>query len=116
MLDLKYFSLVHWLLDSILSPTPPPAGPGVKSVIVRTTCGSLDGPFFDHSFASILESMLDSLWVRFGLLSDTFWLLPWGPKSGQVGPKLRLEASFFENDDFHADQGIQTFLTVCKFH
>ena len=62
----------------------------------RTTYGALDGPFFDHFFASILDSILDSFWARLGFLLAPFW----EPKSGQVGPKMRLERIFVRKYKF----------------
>ena len=54
--------------------------------------GALGGPFFDHFFASILDSILDSFWVRFGLVLAAFG----GVKSSQDRPKTRLETTFYQ--------------------
>ena len=69
VLDLKYGSLV----DSIDPPPTPPSGhPGLKSVRAKACHGALGRPFFDHFFESILKSILDSFWVRFGLVLGSF--------------------------------------------
>ena len=72
VLDLKYGPL-DFGSRADPPPTLPRRAPGPKSAIVRTTCGALGGPFFDHFFASILSSILDSFWVRFGLVLGSFW-------------------------------------------
>ena len=44
-----------------------------------------------------MDSILDSFWVRFGLVLGYFWEL----NSSQVGTNMHLEVVFFENVDFH---------------
>ena len=63
--------------------------------ILNACHGALGGPFFDHFFASILDSILDSSWVRFGLVLGASWD-PFGVKLGQ---KCVLNRHLFENDD-----------------
>ena len=77
---------------------PPRRASGPKSVIVRTTCGALRGPFCDHFFATILTSVLDSFGGRLRLL----WAAFWGVESSQVGTKCVLKHIFVcENVDVH---------------
>ena len=61
--------------------------------------GALGGPFFDHFFASILSSILDSFWVRFGLVLGAFWDPFGGPNRVKLGQKCVLDRHLFENDD-----------------
>ena len=75
---------------------PPRRAPGPKSVIARTTCGALEGPFFDHFFASILDSILDSSWVRFGLVLGAFWDPFGSPNPVKLGQKSILKRSLFK--------------------
>ena len=99
MLDLKY-----WSFGCLVDPPLPPSGhPGPKCVKVKACHGALGGPFFDHFFASILDSILDSFWIRFGLVLDLFWI-PFGSSNRvKLGQECVLSGNFFENVDFHAD-------------
>ena len=63
--------------------------------------GALGCPFFDHFFVSILDSILDSSWVRFGLVLGAFWDPFGSPNRVKLGQKCVLKRSFFENVDFH---------------
>ena len=100
MLDLKP-QVFGCLLDP--PPTPPRGHLGPKSVEANVWHGALGGPFFDHCFASILDSIWDSFWVRFGLVLGSFWR-PFGdPDRVKLDPKCILNRHFFENADFHAD-------------
>ena len=65
--------------------------------------GALGRPFFDHFFASILGSNLDSFWVRFGLVLGPFWTPFGSPNRVKLGQNCVLSGHFFENADFHAD-------------
>ena len=63
--------------------------------------GALGGPFFDHFFASILDSILDSSWVRFGLVLGAFWD-PFGSLNRvKLDQKCVLSRHLFENNDVH---------------
>ena len=65
VLDLGEGSLV----DSIdPPPTPPDGHSGLRMSTLNAWHGALGGPFFYHFSASIFDSILDSLWVRFGLV------------------------------------------------
>jgi len=55
----------------LISPYPPSGHLGSKSVRVNAWHGALGRPFFDHFLGSILDSILDSSWVRFGLVLGT---------------------------------------------
>ena len=53
-----------------------------------------------HFFASILDSILDSFWIRFGLVLGSFWT-PFGhPNRVKLGLKCVLSRHYFENVDF----------------
>ena len=96
MLDLKY-----WSLGCLVDPPNPPSGHlGPRMSTFNACHGALGGPLFDHFFASILSSILDSFWIRFGprlgLLLGPFWV----PKSGQVGPRSGLASPFFRKCRF----------------
>ena len=56
--------------------------------------GALGRPFFDHFFASILDSIFDSSWVCFGLVLGAFWAPFGSPNRVKWGQKMDLEASF----------------------
>ena len=67
--------------------------------IVNACRGALGGPFFDHFFASILDSILDSSWVRFGLVLGASWDPFGSPNRIKLGQKCVLNHNLFENDD-----------------
>ena len=76
--------------------------------------GALGGPLFDHFFASILDSILDSFWIRFGLVLDLFWI-PFGSSNRvKLGQECVLSGNFFENADFHA--GLRFSMFFCFFY
>ena len=61
--------------------------------------GALGGPFFDHFVALILDSILDSLFVRFGIVLGSF-RDPFGsPNRVKLGQKCVLNRHLFENGD-----------------
>ena len=63
---------------------------------VKACHGALGGPYFDNFFASISDSILDSIWARLELL-----LVPFGsPNRVKLGPKCVLSDHLFENVDF----------------
>ena len=96
MLDLQYGSFV----DSVDPPYPPGGASGPKNVRAKAWRGALGGQFFDHFFVSILSSILDSFWIRFGVVLGSFWR-PFGkPNRVKLGPKRVLSRHFFENVDF----------------
>ena len=97
VLDLQYGSLDVGLN----TPQTPPEGPqGRACPPSMSLTAPLGGSFCDHFIASILSSVLDSFWIRFGLVLGSFWD-PFGTPNRQVGSKMRLEASLFENADLH---------------
>ena len=57
--------------------------------------GALGRPFFDHFFASIL----DSSWDRFELVLDAFWNPFGSPHRVKLGLKCVLNRHLLENDD-----------------
>ena len=91
-----------WLIQLI--PPYPPGGPsGLKSVRANACHGAPGGPFFDHFSASIFRSILDSFWIRFGLVLGPFWTPFGSPNRVKLGQKCILSGHFFENADFHVD-------------
>ena len=66
---------------------------------VNASYGALGRPFFDNFFASILESILDSSWVRFGLVLGASWDPLGSPNQVKLGQKCVLNSHLFENDD-----------------
>ena len=100
-----------WVFGTSIDPPPTPSrrASGPKSVIPRTTCGALGGPFFDYLFASILDSILESSWVRFGLVLGASWEPFGSPNRVKLGQKCILSSHFFENADFHADLRFSMF-------
>ena len=96
MLDLEYGSLVDYLIPP---PTPPSGHLGPQSVRANACHGALGRPFFDHFFASILDSILDSSWDRFGLVLDAFWNPFGNPNWVKLGQKCVLNRHLLENDD-----------------
>ena len=92
------FGLI-WLIP----PYPPSGHLGLKSVRVNACHGALGRPFFDHFFASILDSILDSSWVRFGLVLGASWDPFGSPNRVKLGQKCVLNRHLFKNCDFHAD-------------
>ena len=95
--------LTPWLGNNLFSPYPPRRASGPKSVRAKAWHGALGGPFFDHFFASILDSILDSSWVRFGLVLGSFWHAFGSPNRVKLDTKSVLKRYFFKNVDFHAD-------------
>ena len=87
-----------WVFGCSIDPPPTPSrrASGSRMSTAKASCGALGGPFFDHFFALILNSILDSFWIRFGLVLVAFWEV----KSGHVGTKMRLEALFFRKCRF----------------
>ena len=67
--------------------------------ILNVCHGALGGPFFDHFFASILDSILDSSWVRFGLVLGASWDPLGSPNRVKLGQKSVLNRHLFENGD-----------------
>ena len=65
--------------------------------------GALGGPFFDYFFASILDSILDSSWVRSGVVLGAFWDPFGGPNRVKLGQKCVLNHICSKSHDFHAD-------------
>ena len=55
--------------------------------------------FCDHLFASILDLILDSSWVHFGLVLGAFWDPFGSPNPVKLGQKCVLNRHVFENDD-----------------
>ena len=49
-------------------PTPSQRASGPRMCTPNVCHGALGGPLCDHFFASILKSILDSFWVRLGLV------------------------------------------------
>ena len=92
MLDLQY-----WSRGCLVDPPLPPSGHlGPKSVRANAWHGVLGGPFFDNFFETILDSILDSSWVRFGLVLGASWD-PFGrPNRVKLGQKICLEPSFVQ--------------------
>ena len=106
MLDLKY-----WSFGCLVDPPYSPSGHlGLKSVRVNASHGSLGCPFVDHFFASILDSILDSFWIGFGLVLGSFWTPFGSPNRVKLGSKCVLSRHFFEKLDFHADLRFPRFL------
>ena len=88
------FGLI-WLIP----PDPPSGHLGPRMSTVNASHGALGGPFFDNFFASILDSILDSSWVRFGLVLGAFWD-PFGrPNRVKLGQKSILKRSLFKKVD-----------------
>ena len=85
------FGLI-WLIP----PYPPSGHLGPR---MSTVNGALGRPFFDHFFASILDSILDSSWVRFGLVLGAFWDPFGSPNPLKLSQKCVLNRHLFENDD-----------------
>ena len=87
-----------------LIPPYPPSGHLVPRMSILNAChGALGGPFFDHFFASILNSILDAFWIRFELVLGSFWTSFGSPNRVKLDPKSILKRYFFKNVDFHAD-------------
>ena len=61
--------------------------------------GALGGPFFEYFVASILDSILDSSWVRFGLVLGASWDPFGSPNRVKLGQKCILSRHLFENVD-----------------
>ena len=78
--------------------------------IAKAWRGALGRPFFDHFFASILDSILDSFWIGFGLVLGSFWSPFGSPNRIKLGSKCVLSRHFFEKVDFHADLRFPRFL------
>ena len=98
VLDLGYGSFV----DSVDPPPYPPGGAsGPRMSTFKACFGALGRPFFDHFFTSILSSILDSFWIRFGVVLGSFWTSFGSPNRAKLGPKCVLSRLFFENVDFH---------------
>ena len=96
VLDLKY----GYFNPSILPPpTPSRRASGPRMCTANVCHGALGGPFFDHFFASILDSILDSSWVRFGLVLGTSWDPLGSPNRVKLGQKCVLNRHLFENGD-----------------
>ena len=96
VLDRQYWSL-GCLVDP--PPTPPSGHLGPRMSTVNACHGALGGPFFDHLFESILDSILDSSWVRFGLVLGASWDPFGSPNRVKLGQKCDLNRHLFENDD-----------------
>ena len=96
MLDLKY-----WSLGCLVDPPPTPRSGhlGLKSVRTNASHGALGGPFFTNLFASIVDLILDSSWVRFGLVLGASWDPFGSPNRVKLGQKCVLNRHLFENDD-----------------
>ena len=90
VLDLKYGSLV----DSIDPPLPPRraiwAAHVHRQCLVWSSGRSIFRSFFRFDFELNFGLVLGPSWARLGLLLTPFW----EAKSGQVGPKMRLEPLF----------------------
>ena len=95
MLDLKYWSF-GCLIDA---PLPPSGHMGLRMSAVNACHGTLSRPFFDHIFASILASILDSSWVRFGLVLGASWDPLGSPNRVKLGQKCVLNRHLLENVD-----------------
>ena len=84
----------------ILPPTPLPAGLGAPDVHCQSLSRSLGRfifrSFFRFDFGLNFGLVLGPFWARLGLLLAPLW----EPKSGQVGPQIRLEAAFFQKCRF----------------
>ena len=111
MLDLKY----GYFSPSIESPPAPPAGLGATHVHRQNVPWTPGRSIFRSCFRFDLE-------LDFGLVFGPFWaglgllLAPfWEPKSGQVGPKIHLEAVFVQKSRCSRNIGKRkaraTFLT-----
>ena len=95
MLDLGY-----WSSGCLLDPPYPPSGHlGPRMSTVNACHGALGGPFFDYFCASILDSILDSSWVRFGLVLGASWDPLGSPNRVKLGQKSVLNRHLFENVD-----------------
>ena len=66
----------------------------------NVTRGALGGSFFDRFFASVLTLLLDSFWIRFGLVLGSFWITFVCPNRAKLGPNRVLSRNVFENVDF----------------
>ena len=112
MLDLGYGSLVDCLN---LPPTPLPAGLGAAHVHPQSVSWSpgrsIFRSFFRFDFELNFGLVLGPSWARLGLLLAPFW----EPKSGQVGPKMRLEAVFVRKRRFSRNIG-KTTAKLQKMH
>jgi hypothetical protein len=96
VLDLGYWSF-GCLVDT--PPYPPSGHLGPRMCIPNACHGALGRPFFDHFFASILDSILDSSWVRFGLVLGASWDPLGSPNRVKLGQKSVLNRHLFENGD-----------------
>ena len=98
-----------WLIR-LIPPYPPDGLLGLRMSTLNACHGALGRPFFDHFFESILKSILNSFWVRFGLVLGSFWP-PFGSSNRvKLGTKCILNRHFLENVDFHADLRFPRFL------
>ena len=92
--------LVFWLIW-LIPPYPPSGHLGPRMSTFNAWHGALGRPFFDHFLASILDSILDSSWVRFGLVLGASWD-PFGrPNRVKLGQKSILKRSLFKKADVH---------------
>ena len=96
MLDLGYIGL--WVVY-LIPPYPRSGHLGPRMSILNACHGALGRPFFDHFFASILDSILDSSWVRFGLVLGASWDPFGSPNRVKLGQKCVFNRHLFENDD-----------------
>ena len=84
----------------MIPPYPPQWAPGAAHVhrqcVPWSPGPSIFRSFFRFDFGLDFGLVLDPFWARLGLLLAPFW----EPKSGQVGPKMRLEAIFFRKRRF----------------
>ena len=99
VLDLGYGSF-GCFLDP---PLPPQWASGAQKCDCQNYSWSPGRSFFDHFFASILDSILDSFWVRFGLVLGSFWPPFGSPNRVKLGTQCILNRHCCENVDFHAD-------------
>ena len=90
--------LVFWLIW-LIPPYPPSGHLGLRMSTANACHGALGGPFFAHFFESILKSILDSFWVRFGLVLGSFWPPFGGPNRVKLDTKCILNRPLFENGD-----------------
>ena len=84
------------LVDLLSPPLPPPVGtwgracpPPMRAMEPWAVHFSI---FFRFDFGLDFGLVLGPFWARLGRLLDPFW----EPKSGQVGPKIHLEAVFVQ--------------------
>ena len=111
MLDLKYWSF-GCLVDPPLPPQWAPGAQKCEGQYVPWSPGpSIFRSFFGFDFGLDFGLVLGPFWARLGRLWDPFW----EPKSGQVGPKIHLEAVFVQKSRCSRNIGKRkaraTFLT-----